>query len=115
MRKIYLAIPYAWSPQRAFGIANRVAARLMREGHIVFSPITHGHPIADHLPADIRTDSAWWVERERSFIEWADDVLVIAPGEEGYDLISKSAGCQREMKIATELGKPVKTTQYLEP
>jgi hypothetical protein len=49
---IYLATPY-WSddpnlrPDR-FILACRIAAKLMLEGHVVFSPIAHSHSVAVH-------------------------------------------------------------------
>ena len=52
--KIYLAIPYSGMAEESFRIANEVSAKLMNEGHIVFSPISHSHPIAiaHNLPTD---------------------------------------------------------------
>lgn len=112
MKKIYLAVPYAVSPQRAFRAANQTAARLMLEGNIVFSPISHGHHIADHLPHAVRTDSDWWMKYERPHIEWADEVYVICIGDKGMEWIERSKGVQNELAIAAELGKPVRYTQY---
>ncbi|MCP4786572.1 MAG: DUF1937 family protein [Fuerstiella sp.] len=47
---IYLASPYSHSDanirEKRFRDVCRTAARLMRNGDVVFSPIAHGHPIA---------------------------------------------------------------------
>ncbi len=49
MEKIYLATPYtdfdpAVRAARFFAV-NKVAAHLMKKGFLVFSPISHTHPI----------------------------------------------------------------------
>ena len=54
MAKIYLACPYTHPDEvtrnTRVELASIIAAKLMCEGHVVFSPITHGHYVADHLP-----------------------------------------------------------------
>jgi nucleoside 2-deoxyribosyltransferase len=106
--KIYLAIPYTFGPEQSFRIANEVAADLMIEGHVVFSPISHSHPVADFLPPSLRTDSDWWMTQDLPFVEWADEVHVVVIGAHGAELIQNSRGVQMEVKKAGELGKPVK-------
>ena len=55
---IYLACPYSHPDnnvrEHRFKMANRAAAKLMGEGHIIYSPISHTHPIAveGDLPLD---------------------------------------------------------------
>ena len=43
---VYLALPFTAHPEKSFEIANKVAAKLMEQGVIVFSPISHSYPIA---------------------------------------------------------------------
>ena len=47
--KIYLAIPYTGIEEESFNIANKVAARLIEDGHIVVSPISHSHSIREKI------------------------------------------------------------------
>ena len=122
MKKIYLSIPYTWNPERSFQIANKVAAELMLAGNVVYSPISMGHNIADHLPEEARTSSDWWRKYEPAFIEWCDEMVVVriidrnAPEYliDGWDLIRDSKGCQAEMQLARDLNKPIKTYEYNE-
>ena len=64
MAKIYLACPYTHPDEvtrnTRVEFASIIAAKLMCEGHVVFSPITHGHHIADHLPpAKLHSHEFW--------------------------------------------------------
>jgi nucleoside 2-deoxyribosyltransferase len=110
--KIYLAIPYSFNPAYSFRIANKMAAKLMSEGHVVFSPISHSHNIADHLPDKLRKDSKWWMKQDIPFVGWADEVHVVCIGEMGCDLIEDSAGVQEEIERAKQLNKPIKIIDY---
>jgi hypothetical protein len=110
--KIYLAIPYSASPQRSFEIACEVAAHLMMQGHVVFSPISHGHVLSDYLAPELRTDSEWWMQHDLPFVEWCDEVWVVRAGPFGMDLIAESVGVQMEVRHAGTLGKPVHVIDY---
>jgi hypothetical protein len=110
--KIYLAIPYTWNPKKSFEIANKVSADLMSKGYVVFSPISHSHAIADHLPDNLRTDSQWWMSQDLPLVEWSDEVHVVVIGELGNELIEKSKGVQMELKHAKQNFKPVKIYEY---
>jgi hypothetical protein len=110
--KIYLAIPYTYNPEESFRIANRVAARLMSEGHVVFSPISHSHPVADFLPRELRTDSDWWMAQDLPFVDWAEEVHVVSIGENGRELIEASRGVQMEIARAALSCKPVNIIEY---
>lgn len=110
--KIYLAIPYTWNPQKSFEIANKVAAKLMAEGHVVFSPISHSHPVADYLPDALRTDSKWWMKQDLPFVLWADQVHVVVIGEFGQQLVDDSKGVQEELTYADAVCKPIKVIEW---
>jgi nucleoside 2-deoxyribosyltransferase len=112
MKKIYLAIPYTWNPAKSFEIANKVSAKLMSEGHIVFSPISHSHGIADHLPDELRTNSKWWMSQDLPLVEWADELHVVVIGEYGNELIDNSKGVQMEISHAVKFNKPVNIYEY---
>jgi nucleoside 2-deoxyribosyltransferase len=105
---IYLASPYSHSDpavrEQRFRAVCQAAARLMRNGEIVFSPIAHGHPIALHgLPNDWR----FWEWHDREQLLRCDELVVLT-----IDGWRESEGVQAEIRIAAELGKPVR---YLEP
>lgn len=103
----YLACPYshpeAHIRERRFQAVNKVAARLMKEGRIIFSPISHTHPIALYgLP------KGWefWREYDLVFIQQCEKVIVLM-----LDGWKKSIGVQSEIRIAKSLGKPI---EYME-
>ena len=105
--RIYLCIPYSFNPPLSFQIANQVAADLMQSGHIVFSPISHGHHISDYLPVELRTNSKWWMQHDLPLIEWADMVVVVVVGDSGHYLIETSKGVQMELGHAMDHGKEI--------
>ena len=105
---IYLASPYS-HPNSAvrearFQAACRAAAELIRSGQQVYSPIAHSHPIAAYgLP----TDWSYWEADARAHLKTSTEVVVLT-----LDGWQTSAGVTAELRIAGELGRPVR---YLEP
>lgn len=100
---IYLASPYTHrDPQvreQRFRAACQATAALIRAGAVVFSPICHSHPLADHgLP----TEWSFWERFDREYLARCDLLLVLKL--EGW---TTSVGVQAEMRIARELGKPI--------
>ena len=76
---IYLASPYT-SPSDAvqdcrFASACAAAARLMQEGHIIFSPIVHGHSVAQH--GDLPAEWAFWRPWCIAMLDKADELWVL--------------------------------------
>ena len=105
---IYLASPYTHpNPEireQRFEAVCRVAAELMRRREIIFSPIAHSHSIAAFgLP----THWEFWEMVDREHLKRCDELAVLML--EGW---KTSRGVQAEIRIAAELGKPVR---YLEP
>jgi len=103
-RMIYLASPYSHPDedvrQQRFEAVCKAAASLMRAGEIVFSPIAHGHPIAQHgLPTDWR----FWERQCREQIDRCDEVVVLT-----LDGWRESEGVQAEIQIAADMGKPLR-------
>lgn len=103
-KKIYLATPYSDPDPKVrqvrFEAVNKVAARLMLEGNIVFSPISHTHPIA--LAGDLPKGWEFWKKMDESFLEWCDELHIYCT--DGW---MESVGVCAEHNIAIELSKPV--------
>jgi nucleoside 2-deoxyribosyltransferase len=100
---IYLASPYSHPDpavrERRFRAACSAAALLLQAGHAVFSPIAHGHVLAEHgLP----TDWKFWQRYDREHLERCDEVIVLMLN--GWE---ESAGVHGEIRQAHELGKRV--------
>lgn len=107
---IYIASPYsAKKPdgtddlelmEQRFDAVCRYAGRLMLQGHVVYSPIAHCHPIA--VRVGLPRDWAFWQRFDREMLKGARMVDVLKlPGWE------KSVGIAGELKIAQELRLPV--------
>ena len=105
---IYLCSPYSHPEvvvrEQRFRDACRAAATLLASGLTVFSPIVHGHPLVGHgLP----TDWPFWERFDRDHLVRCDEVVVLM-----LDGWRESVGVAAEIRIAGELGKPVR---YLAP
>ena len=102
--KIYLACPYThpnpYVRERRFTRVNLAAGELINSGHIVFSPISQSHPIA--LACNLPRDFEFWRGYNLSFIEWCDELYVLA-----LDGWKESVGVRAEVEYAEEIGKPV--------
>lgn len=99
----YMASPYSHESDvvmtARFASAAANAALLMRAGWLIFSPITHTHPISQYgLP------KGWdyWERYDRAIIERCDGVLVLQ-----LDGWHKSKGVAAEIEIARQLDMPV--------
>lgn len=103
--KVYLATPYSHDNpavrELRFMKINEVAAGLMSKGVHVYSPISHTHPIAE--AGDLPKGWDFWEQYDRHFIEWCDEVHVYCA--DGWE---DSKGVNAEIKIACELGKPIR-------
>lgn len=104
--KIYLAAPYSHIDKRVcekrFTLVCRKAAELMDRGFVVFSPISHSHPISHFTHADAN-DSDFWIRQDLPFLKMCDEIWVYQlPGWE------KSKGIKQEITRAEQLRKPVR-------
>lgn len=103
---IYLACPYSHDDIRVmnlrFEIATNECAKLMKTGHVVYSPITHGHVIQDLLPDNLRTDHAFWLKQCMPVLSACSEVMVL-----NMDGTHESKGVQWEVDTARVLGKRV--------
>jgi nucleoside 2-deoxyribosyltransferase len=101
---IYLASPYSHPEQtvreQRFRAACRAVATLLRASHVVFSPIVHSHPLVGYgLPVGWE----FWEQIDREYLERCDGVVVLM-----LDDWRESTGVRAEVRIARELGKPVR-------
>jgi hypothetical protein len=97
---VYLACPYTHPDPKVreerFQLANRIASELMRQGTMVFSPISHSHPIAEYgLPKDWE----FWEKYDRWFLERCEKLLIVKAL--GWD---ESIGIREEIGIAKQRG-----------
>jgi hypothetical protein len=101
---VYLAVPYSNSDEKVreerFLKVNKVAARLLKEGITVFSPISHSHPLA--LAGDLPTDFDFWLQFDKTFLSHSKKLIVLM-----LDGWTTSKGVAGEIKIAQELGLPI--------
>ena len=106
---IYLASPYSHEdPQVRYDRyvkACQAAAHLMRQGHVVFSPIAHSHPIEMHAP-DLH-GFEFWIKQDIPLLDLADRLVVLKL--EGWD---KSKGVETELAFAAKNFIPI---EYLDP
>lgn len=106
IKKVYLACPYTSRSldtrnNREY-LATRVAARLMSEGVCVYSPITHGHRIAEHLHRDFVENHSFWMDQCLPILEACDALVVLTV--EGW---RTSKGVHLEIQRAKELAMPI--------
>ena len=105
----YLAIPYssdnALIREYRFQLANKIAAKLMNNGYLVFSPISHTHPIA--IAGNLPKDWEYWKNFDKAYLNYCHKIIIIMA--EGW---KESKGVQGEIEIAKELGLEI---EYIEP
>lgn len=105
----YLATPYSHPDpdvQKArFEVVSRVAGELMRHGEIIFSPISHAHPIA--CQCELPKDWQFWEQFDLVYLRLAKKLIVLM--QDGWD---KSVGVAAEIRMARELDIPI---EYIKP
>lgn len=111
----YLACPYTskepnlqhklWTEEYRFHCANRAAAKLLNDGHFVYSPISHCHPMA--IDAKLPGDWAFWQKYCKVSLKWCNRVMVLK-----IDGWETSTGVQAEIKLAKDMGLEI---DYMEP
>ena len=104
MKKIYLACPYSHPDpavmEARFKEINQVAGDLMRQGCLVFSPISHTHPIA--VCCELPRGFEFWEQHNRTFIDWCDELWV-----KRLDGWKESKGVTAEIQYADRMGKKI--------
>ena len=105
---IYLACPYTHPDSKVrelnFRTATEAAAVLIREGHIIYSPITMTHPIDVVIAGTTATlGSDYWVAFDEAFMDACSEIVILKV--EGWDT---SSGIRREMEYFKKQGKPIR-------
>ena len=84
-------------------MANQVAAFIMEKlGHIVFSPISHSHPIDKYVDPKNSTHR-FWLSQDKPWVELCDEVWVL---DSPY--WKRSIGVRFETRLAHRLNKKVR-------
>jgi len=98
---IYLASPFSHPDplvrETRFDAACRATAALIRTGHVVFSPIVHGHPL---VRFGLPTYWAFWQRHDQELLRRSDEVIVLR-----IDGWEESEGVRAEVELAAALGK----------
>ena len=97
---IYLASPYSHLDpdirEQRFHAACCAAAKLLRVGHVVISPVVHSHPLAAQgLPPDWR----FWERCDQTLLERCDRLVVLM-----LDGWHESEGVRAETALAKVRG-----------
>jgi hypothetical protein len=101
---IYLASPYSHPDPtvraRRFRATCQAAAKLIRDGHVVFAPISHSHPMTEFgLPADWQ----FWERHDIEFLRRCNELVVLK-----LDGWRESRGVQAEIDLALEMDLPIR-------
>jgi len=119
VKKIYLACIYSLGADDKRGYSkdeileyryqriNKLAAELMEKNtdHIIFSPITHNHPLSKLMKPEMRVHK-YWLAQDKSFLEWCDELWIVRFMEDTDD-IEKSKGVRWERRITKRLNKEI--------
>lgn len=117
MAPLYLASPYSVTfplsaPQaaklrkRRFEAVCKYAAKLMKQGELVFCPIAHSHPIEVlGMPGEVNNGD-FWLKQDFAVLQFCKELRVLCL--EGWE---ESDGIRREIEFAKELNIPVTYVQ----
>jgi hypothetical protein len=107
---IYLASPYSKYPggrNAAFLAACDKAAELMLQGHLIFCPIAHSHPIENiGMDGEIK-DGDFWLKQDFAVLSKCDELWVYQMP--GWDT---SYGVGKEIEFAKKNNIEVKYLEY---
>jgi hypothetical protein len=102
---IYIAAPYSYDDPKVhlyrFEQVTKYAAQLVLQGHIVYSPITHSHPMFQLNPFLVG-DWSFWKRFDEAYIQSCASLHVLML--EGWEL---SVGVQAEIITFQEQNKPI--------
>ena len=74
-------------------IATYVAGQLIKQGHVVFSPLTHNAPLEDQF--DLPTSWDFWCQFDATFLLRCDKLMVLT-----LDGWERSVGIAGEIRLA---------------
>lgn len=96
----YLAVPYSHKDPQIreyrFKEANRAAGKLINDGHYVFSPISHTHPIA--MISELPKGWEYWKTFDEIYLNSSHTLIVLT-----LDGWKESIGVTAEINLAKEL------------
>ena len=102
---LYVAAPYTHPDsavrEHRFQAVCRASALLMQSNIVVFSPLSHSVPIAQHGGLD-ELDHTFWMSMVMPLLERSDELLVL-----GLDGWERSEGVREELFFALGKNKPV--------
>ena len=103
---IYLASPYSHSNisvrYKRYECVLQVAARLIKEGQLVFCPVVHTHPINIILGSEY-WDFSRWKEFDLAMLDKCDELVIVRiPGWE------TSKGVTEETRYARQWDIPIR-------
>ncbi len=101
---IYLACSYSHEDkdieELRFRAVSKIAGQLIKAGNIVYSPISHTHPMA--MVNRFPTGYEYWRELDEFYIERCDIFMILKLAN--WEI---SKGVAAEAEKATDLGKPI--------
>lgn len=104
----YLACPYTHDDpvvrEYRFQQANVTAAKLLHQGHIVFSPVSHSHPIA--LASNLPGDWEYWKPWCMAYLRLSKALFVLMLN--GW---KESVGIRAELQVAKDMEIPIEYLQ----
>ena len=103
-QRIYLASPYSSPEQPVRDYRHRLARQFthLKRGRVIFSPIVNGVALAE--TGSRLWGFVYWQDYDLSFIQhWATELWVLC-----LDGWKESEGVQKEIRVAKELGLPIK-------
>ena len=102
MIKVYLACPYSHIDksvrEHRVERVNKKAAELMMSGYLVFSPLSHSHPISEHCDVD-PCDNGFWLRQDLWILKFCDELHILCLP--GWD---ESKGIKAEIEYAESKG-----------
>lgn len=101
---IYLACPYSHKDSKVRNervhSVNKAAGHLLKNGYLVYSPISMSHNIA--LDCNLESDYISWEPLDTEMLTRCDSLVILLL--EGW---TESRGVRAEYDLATSLGKPI--------
>ena len=89
-----------------FEHSNMIAAKIMEYfGHIVFSPISHSHPIQKYCKPESWVHT-FWLKQDKSYLEWCDEMWIALDKNDPYDW-RRSTGVRWEKFIIHKMKKNI--------
>jgi len=102
---IYLACAYGKVPKpqqkRRYQIASEVAGNLLKAGNLVYSPLSHSHPM--QVYGNMKWSSTQWLEYDEFYLERCDILMVL----QLTNAWRNSEGILHEIQFCHDLGKPI--------